>query len=136
MDPDWLLALLVDHLNEHGGEIPITLTTPGGVLTGTLIGVREYLKRYGTDLASVFPSRANAILDTFDAAGEESANSVRRHKEKVRAGETEFESPRYLHLRDAQYLTGNLHSTARDTVLWRGRLVDVSGFSLGIVEDV
>lgn len=134
MKSDWLLALIVDHLNENGGEIPITLTTPGGVVSGTLIGVKEYLKRTGSDLADVFPSRSDAILETFDAASKESVDSVRRHKEQVRAGETEFEAPHFLHLRDAHYLTGHPRSTSRPPMLWRGRLDGVSGFSLGTVE--
>lgn len=126
---DWFLALLVDHVNEHDGAIPITLTVDGLVITGTLVGVREYLRRSAEDLADVFPSRSKSIIQSFTKAGEESVDAVRKHKEQVRAGKTELEAPHYVHLRDARYLTGqrNTHSP----VLWRGRLDDVSGFSLG-----
>jgi hypothetical protein len=126
---DWFLALLVDHVNEHDGAIPITLTVDGLVISGTLVGVREYLRRSAEDLAEVFPSRSESIIESFTEAGEESVDAVRKHKERVRAGEAELETPHYVHLRNAHYVTGS--AGAHGPVLWRGRLDDVSGFSLG-----
>jgi len=127
-DNDWFLALLVDHVNEHGGSIPLTVTVGGSVVSGTLIGVREYYERTADDLANVFPSRAESITAALQDAGEQSVDSVRKHKEQVRAGETQLETPHFLHLRDVRYLSAG---TRTQTTLWRARIHDIAGFSLG-----
>jgi len=88
---DWFLALLVDHVNEHEGEIPITVS--GCVVSGMLVGVREYYERSVDELANVFPTRVEAITEALTAAGEQSVDSVRRHKAQVRAGEAELDPP-------------------------------------------
>jgi hypothetical protein len=125
---DWFLALLVDHVNERGGEIPLTVTVGGSVVTGTLIGVGEYYERTAEDLAEVFPSRADAITAALNQAGAESVDAVKRHKEQVRKGETELETPHFLHLRDVRYLSAGPRTQAS---LWRARIDDIAGFSLG-----
>jgi hypothetical protein len=125
---DWFLALLVDHVNEHGGSIPLTVTVGGSVVSGTLIGVGEYYKRTADDLADVFPSRADSITAALQDAGKQSVDSVRKHKEQVRAGEAELETPHFLHLREVRYLSAGPRTQA---TLWRARIDDVAGFSLG-----
>ncbi|PEN15107.1 hypothetical protein CRI94_02125 [Longibacter salinarum] len=125
---DWFLALLVDHVNEHGGSIPLTITVGGSVVTGTLIGVGEYYERTADDLSDVFPSRADTITEALQQAGTDSVNAVKRHKEQVRKGETELETPHFLHLRNVQFLSAG---PTTETALWRGRIDDISGFSLG-----
>jgi len=127
-DRDWFLALLVDHVNEHGGSIPLTVTVGGSLITGTLIGVGEYYERTADDLADVFPSRADAITETLQQAGANSVDAVKRHKEQVRKGKTELETPHFLHLRNVRYLSAGPSSSP---LLWRGRIDDVAGFSLG-----
>ncbi|HHP7238019.1 hypothetical protein [Longibacter sp.] len=127
-DRDWFLALLVDHVNEHGGSIPLTVTVGGSVITGTLIGVAEYYKRTADDLAEVFPSRADAITETLQQAGANSVDAVKRHKEQVRKGETELETPHFLHMREVRYLSAGLSASDK---LWRARIDDIAGFSLG-----
>lgn len=127
-DSDWFLALLVDHVNEHGGSIPLTVTVGGSVVSGTLIGVREYYERTADDLADVFPSRSDSITDALRDAGAKSVDAVRKHKEQVRAGEAKLETPHFFHLRDVRYLNANPRTQAG---LWRARISDVSGFSIG-----
>ncbi len=125
---DRFLALLVDHVNEHGGSIPLTVTVGGSVVSGTLIGVGECYERTAEDLADVFPSRAESITAALQDAGERSVDSVRKHKKEVRAGEAKLETPHFLHLRDVQHLSAGPRTKAS---LWRARIDDVAGVSLG-----
>ena len=73
-------------------------------------------KHTAEDLSEVFPSRAESITAALQDAGKQSVDSVRKHKNQVRAGETKLETPHFLHLRDVRYLSAGSRTQAS---LWR-----------------
>ena len=118
---DPALAMLVAAAARNDGELGVTLTVPGGVVTGLLIGVNRYWREYEAAGRS---------------AGDEMSGMMRGFFTLPDKGEDEEEMPglvwRHIHLRDARFVTGGVESPANG-MLWRGRLGHVSGWSIGVM---
>ena len=118
---DPALAMLVAAAARNDGELGITLTVPGGVVTGLLIGVNRYWREYEAAGTS---------------AGDEMSSMLREFFTLPDKGGAEEEAPghvwRHIHLREARYVTGALESP-ENGMLWRGRLAQVSGWSIGVL---
>lgn len=107
--------------------MPVTVTVSGAVVTGTLIGRDRWSLEFAEatqtadDTVSVLASAVQSAFVASDLAG--SAD--------------EHATYDYLHMRAARYVTGSsLTPSGPDGVLWRGRLRDVRGWSLGSFGDV
>ncbi|WP_019407151.1 hypothetical protein [Stutzerimonas stutzeri] len=122
---DWMLQTLV-HSANVGVEIGVTLTTAAGIVTGTIIGGAKYMdqqkallaERWGTDeLRSSFD-------DIFTAWRE-------RYVQKDDGEEPS--APIYIHLSSAKLLTHGQFVPSDPGMLWRGKINEVIGFSIGIL---
>ena len=124
---DWHLQMLVEDANDFGVEVPITLFVAGAVVTGVLTSGKTYFDAFADRFAAGWP--------------EEGRDEIRASMATPGAVYPRLEpgdkSPRkqpaqYIHLRDAQLVTpnGNLPAGG-DGMLWRGRLAQVGGYSLG-----
>ena len=113
-----LLALCEVARNVDGFELGITVNVPGATVTGVMVGPKSWLQILGAS----GEGRANEFLrgialrmsEILDDAGDEV--------------DTQF-----VHLREAQYVSGGQFTPTNAALLWRGRLAVVSGFSIGTV---
>jgi hypothetical protein len=117
---DWHLQTLVDMANRHGVEMGVTLTIGGSTVTGTLVGGKKYFEKFGEMVASGWPG-TDEDRERMRATFAEPAKLYE---------DGNMERPSFIHLRDAQIVHPNEFIPSQG-MLWRGRLSDVSGFSLG-----
>lgn len=129
---DWLLERFVHLANQGSGTADITIQVQGTVLTGTLIGVFEYMKefaKYGQidgDDDSNNDTHRNDIDTWFELS--EQYLSDARSSDPADEG---FVPPTYIHLRNAKIVTGVTMIPTHGELLWRGRISEVGGFSIG-----
>jgi len=134
---DWLLETLVNLANQFELGIPITLIVQGAVITGQLIGVKQYFTEYGSVLGQGFRGLSEEIAASvqriFTDTGDQSLVSLRDRNQQD-TEESEPESPTYIHLKDTKFVFGSSLTPEGNGVLWRGRISEVVGFSLGTLE--
>ena len=110
-----LLALCEVARNVDGFELGITVNVPGATVTGVMVGPKAWLQILG-------------------ASGEGDANEFLRgiaaRMSEILDGGDDVDT-QFLHLREAQYVSGGTFQPTNAALLWRGRLAAVSGFSLG-----
>jgi hypothetical protein len=126
---DPFLLSLVDMANVGAISINITLNVDGGVISGRLIGIREYFCLFAKEIresSALGPGPADANLEEFARALEMGAD-VDEGPENDSAEPT---SPT-IHLKGARIITGGVSESIQGHVLWRGRLSEVAGFCLG-----
>ncbi|MET9800854.1 hypothetical protein [Streptomyces sp. NPDC006368] len=99
-------------------SLPITLHLPSGIIYGDLITHEawkaewsqslRHIEGHGAQLLATLPETVDQTMDELSGDGSH--------------------LPRWIHLREATSITGPKLVSAS---LWRGRLADVSGWSLG-----
>jgi hypothetical protein len=122
LDTDWLLDLLTSMANAGDFTVAVTLWTPTGIVSGDLVGapvwvrlLREQVRTSGAPQAAVFAA---------------DLEHVEQHI--VRGAQSPGTEPlSFLHLADARTLLPS--GEVFEHGLWRGRFVDVVGWTLGRV---
>ena len=118
-DRDEMLAILVDAANASDSEMSVALTMPGGTVQGLLIShskwiglVDDAVTRANESMAGVFKGFAPPA--SVDDAGQ-------------------GPPARHIHLMEARYVhpAGFTPGYDQEGMLWRGRLSEVAGWSLG-----
>lgn len=129
---DWFLQILVNLVNEGSENISIgvTLLSHGFLISGQLVGGVEYFKGLADEIASgLFSNPEN---------GEVVRNSVVQLANNVYNKTEDSEkpsSPSYIHLKHAKlYHPGSNPIPTNRGLWWRGRISEISGFSLGNLE--
>ncbi len=128
-DRDWFLQNLVNMVNARDIELGITLNSGGFLVSGLLVSGKKFFGGLGADLSVSFtdPEVRAGIEQSYAQIGEIYAAG--------RTGETAA-PPNYLHLMQARFFhTGGQPVPATDGVWWRGRISEVSGFFLGVLDD-
>ncbi|MFD3336070.1 hypothetical protein ACFWV1_26000 [Streptomyces sp. NPDC058700] len=116
------LRLLVSFYNAHKeNSLSITLHVPGGIVSGELIGREAYLERWDAVVGAVEQGEGlvgvqRMTQGLLDEAGVPKSDDL----------------PRWIHLRDVAVMAPNRLVTFP---FWRGRLADVSGWSLGAMRE-
>ncbi len=122
--PDLQLQLLIQLLDEDPrSSLPLTLTHPGGLLHGDVIGHEQWKAEWARSLRQVEGEGAN-LLAEFPETVDQGVRELRADED----AETR-RLPRWIHLRDVTLVVGSMNPVSLP--LWRGRLVDVSGWALG-----
>ncbi|MBF8728869.1 hypothetical protein IRZ59_00260 [Pseudomonas guariconensis] len=115
---DHFLEGLISLVHNSPITFDITLTTPGGLIRGTLISTKEYFDRFAESFASAWPGEGGDVLrKSFNQWGGQ------------RSVEGGFDA--FVHLKNAHYLDGSGMFPVGPGVLWRGRVAEVSGYTLG-----
>lgn len=118
-----MLVRLVDQDEENRSHFGVSLNIPGGVIYGQVISREAYAREW------------EASLRDLPGAGAEALARIPRLIDEVLDEQRDDREadplPRWVHLRDATFLTGATAQTMRYE-LWRGRLADVVGWSLSI----
>ncbi|MCX5542594.1 gas vesicle protein [Paraburkholderia sp. CNPSo 3076] len=121
---DWYLQLLVNMANERGVEMGITLVCGGSVVSGTLISGATYFESFADAFTSAWP--------TEDEGRNTMRDALSRPASMYGAGKSDALGPSFIHLKNARVCTPS-GSAPNPGMLWRGRLTEVSGFSLGSI---
>lgn len=127
---DWFLAYLVHWANDIGFEFGITLNVGGALVSGLVISGANYFKEFAANYASGIsdPSLSEGLERMF---GQFSViYEIPEEDQKLKGP-----PPSFIHLRNAKlYQTSGNPIPSGRGVLWRGKLSDVHGFSLGSLE--
>lgn len=121
IDKDWLLQSFVDVVNNNSGStIGITLTTHGFLISGDLIGGKEYFDELGRLLGNISEAK---VHDHYKKMGEEIYSEENQKNES---------GPSLLHLKNAKFYNATGESIPSNSgTLWRGKISEISGFTLG-----
>ncbi len=124
LDTDWLLDLLASMADAGEFTVAVTLWTPAGIVSGDLVGapvwireLRQQVRDSGAPQAAVFAGDLESIQVHIDATA-------------ARA-ETAPQPLSFVHLRNAVTLMSSGETFQHG--LWRGRFVDVTGWTFGRV---
>lgn len=118
---DWLLQNIVRWSNKSGREQFITLHTPSGVVSGTLITHETYFKAFADEyLGSATGDSAEELRGMIAAYG------VPPEEE-----EDPYADVQFIHLKDAQFFSPGQNPMPSNGVLWRGKISAVCSFHLG-----
>lgn len=123
-DKDWFLQNLVDWANQHNFSFGITLNVGGFLVSGSLIGGKEYFDGFGEDFVSAYEDQELA---------EKIKNIIAKNGELYTiSDEKDVPPPTYIHLKDARCFNTNGNPIPGNRgVWWRGRISEVDGFSIG-----
>jgi hypothetical protein len=123
--PDWFLQLLVNMAN-GGLHLGLTLQVSGFLVSGELVGGRDYFDGMGEE----FANGIHGLEDPGDIRGSFAALRDQYYPEK--ADTTKKPGPMFIHLKNARFFnTAGNPIPGNRGVWWRGRLSEVSGFILG-----
>ncbi|NIJ14404.1 hypothetical protein FHU38_004805 [Saccharomonospora amisosensis] len=123
---DFLLQAFVDAANQMDDfSMALTLSVPGGIVTGDLVTASRWMNEVATLVEMDGSEAAYHVANVY----REQAGLYRRRRAQNR-GEVLGEVT-YIHLRDAQWVTGSGMLGPEPGIHWRGLIVDVAGWSLG-----
>lgn len=121
-DTDWLLDLLASMANAGDFTVAVTLWTPSGIVSGDLIGAPVWIRQLRASVRASGAPQAAVFAGDLD--------SVEQHIVR-QATDASTEPLSFLHLRGATTVLGSGEIFQHE--LWRGRFVDVTGWTLGKV---
>lgn len=122
LDTDWLLDLLTSMANAGEFTVALTLWTPAGIVAGDLVGSPVWVRELRESIRAGGDAEAQHFADDLQSVEEHIVHSAA-------AAEADPEPLTFLHLRNASTLmpSGEVFTHG----LWRGRFVDVTGWTLG-----
>lgn len=126
---DWFLEGIIENVINHGVDIGITLSVNGAIVSGILISGKKYFE----ELSEMMAKHSQNPGDIMGALAE-GWKSYTVIYEKPEDAPEDWTPPRaaYIHLRDARYFApGQAPIPTNMGVLWRGKLSEVDGFSIG-----
>jgi hypothetical protein len=130
---DWFLAELVRRANEGGLSMGLTLCVGGGLVSGALVGGREYFEGFAEDVASGIadPAVARKAREFFRSP------AALYQPEEGRPGGAKVSSLAdplaYIHLKAARFFNAAGEPiSGNHGGYWRGKLSAVDGFVLGL----
>jgi hypothetical protein len=138
-DRDPLLGIIINAIDHHPGfEIGVTLHVQGLVVCGVIIAASSYFGEVAEMIrhagpAGTAPDR-EGLADVFAWISDEMRPVTGVEAGEAEAGEVEESDfgglPHFMHMRDARVWAPGGGSEMPGT-LWRGRLDQVSGWSIG-----
>lgn len=117
---------------ERGVRVPLTVSVNGSVVSGTLVGTVDYYRALADQLAddSGRTEMDEEFADAFRQIVDDGQQRVRQELGAEAAGEGR--PLEFLHFAEARYISGSgFLPHGRHGVLWRCRVADVNGWSLG-----
>jgi len=122
---DWFLQFLVNLANKNRFELDITLTVGGILISGTLVGVRQYFDDLSGYFAGLFETGKNSLVikETFKKIGDQCT---------CVSPSEQTETPSYIHLKNAHFSDAHGRLVSGNAgICWRGRISEVQGFAPG-----
>jgi hypothetical protein len=124
---DWFLQLLVHIINGKENETGITLNVGGMLVTGKMVSGDKYFEGFARDFTSLMKDEESIkqVTDAFHQIGDVYTQNATKENKPL---------PQYIHLKDTHFFnTSGKPIPSNRGVWWRGRLSEVSGFTLGIL---
>ena len=119
---DWFLQDLIEIVNSGKMSFDVTLTVGGFLVSGTLVGGKEYFEGFGEEFSFGLSG---------EAAKKVKAAFAKNGNVYTQSGGQPMQ-PNYIHLKNAHFFhTSGSPVPENRGVWWRGRVSEVSGFSLG-----
>lgn len=122
LDTDWLLDLLTSMANAGDFTVAVTLWTSAGIIAGDLVGSPVWVRELRAGIRADGDAEAQHFADDLQSVEDHIVASASQ-------AETNPEPLSFLHLRNASTLMANGEVFTHG--LWRGRFVDVTGWTLG-----
>lgn len=124
---DWLIQRMVFLANRGLIEIAVTVTVDGFLISGQLSSGRRYFQETSILLRESLLAELAPIYDSIRDEVYPEPNL------EVEPDESDL-APTFIHLRDAKYFhPGGQPIPANTGVWWRGRISQLSGFSVGLL---
>ncbi|UGY23157.1 hypothetical protein HU675_0035160 [Bradyrhizobium septentrionale] len=123
---DWLLAFLVGWA-EQGLTMGVTVTVEGTVITGEIIGGREYFQAIASIMRQANYQGTSQEQNFGTVVGDAIEGFKQIYPEKQ--PEDYVAQPGYLHLKNAKFLLGDKLTTKGAP--WRIDLAKISAFTFG-----
>jgi hypothetical protein len=127
---DPMLKTFVRFAEEQDLSLGVTLTIHGLLISGNIISYQKYLEgiAQGFESATGKQEIGQILAESF--------RNVSQEYLKIRKQEGLEELPylQYIHLSDARFRFGNSVVPPETGVYWRGRLDEIDGFFLGIIQ--
>jgi hypothetical protein len=125
---DWFIQSLVNVANVAPLQFGVTLQVSGLLVSGYLVSGKAYFEAIGQQVVSGFAQNA-ALADqmrkmfaTFESAYPNDP------------GQSERPVPQFVHLQNARfYSTNGAPVPSNEGVWWRGRISQISGIVIGIL---
>jgi hypothetical protein len=129
VDP-WL-ATFVRIANRGGGEVQVTLNVGGTLVSGKLVGAKEYFQGVINEFQKATEGLSPQSVAYWRDIGKQIAELPAAPKEEE--GKEELVNlPAFIHLMNARFFYPNAKPIpANRGVWWRGRLDAVDGFAFG-----
>lgn len=118
-----MLISMLDGDETGQSHFGVSLNIPGGLLYGQAISRRAYEEEWEQSLRDASGPGSEALARVPRLVRETLREELGSRKPGL--------LPRWVHLREATFLTGAANQTMR-YALWRGRLADVAGWSLSL----
>ena len=112
---------------EFASNVPITLSVSGGIMTGMLISGQKYFEQIADRMERAQHSKGTnaTVVDIV-----EGWRALARELGSLPPAEEASQDSDYLHIEGAKIISGAKTFPA-DGMLWRVRISDVSGWSIG-----
>ncbi|MRG90324.1 hypothetical protein GF068_00060 [Polyangium spumosum] len=121
---------LVKMINGTDASLGVTLQVGGLLVSGTLVSGHKYFSGVGAELAAATPGSDETkerLRSTISRLGENFTKPADGNEPKP--------LPQYIHLKEARFFhVGGKPIPSNNGVWWRGRLSEVGGFCLGILD--
>lgn len=115
---DWLIQNVVK-IAEAGAGISLTLTTPGGIVSGRVITSEDYFQKLSDAFRSSGDTEVHGVLAEW-------ASSFKA----VASAAMDPDGPYFIHLEEASFdLPGGARGTSG---LWRGKISAISAIVFGV----
>lgn len=128
---DWYLDTVLNFVHgmddSHEGSVALTVQSDGAVVSGQAISRKEWIERITRQYDQAGAAETGKHIDNLFNLMH--TRAVTKHGERVAAG-LPTAARRFLHMKDAHITHG---SSEIVLPLWRGKLEDISGWSLGSV---
>lgn len=125
IERDYFLQTLADIVNRTGMELGVTLTVGGALISGTMISGKTYYDSLRSLLSENIDNED--VVSFFKTIIDIPSSSYDYDSEDKRPINTVF-----IHLKDARFFGPDGHYIPQTGgALWRGRISQVDGFSLG-----
>jgi len=145
---DWFLNQLVEWANLFGVEMGITLNAGGMLVSGQMISGRNYFIELATEFRGDmeegsmvhtlggFIEDNKQVYENYDLTtkkdNEASEGRQDEASEDDEGNNLSPPPPMYIHLRNAKiFAPGQNPIPGNSGVLWRGRISEINGFSIG-----
>lgn len=128
--PDWMLQLLVKITNESQLRMGMTFFIGGSIISGDMVGGREYFDRFGPVLKGESPGTEVETSSSFDELKDAYYPISENTEEEADGGEKDdVPGPTYVHMLNVKVFAGGM--TPFQGAIWRGRLSQVDAWILG-----